>query len=201
MVVGTACSGTDSPIMSLRLLVGAGNIQHVFSCDRSEISKVFVFANVPPLHWYASTEDLVQSTATCATCGPGCAAMQTELDIFVCGRPCELHSNMNPARWTNNPDQLWTKSATKPFLDVSKFIRCKRPKVVILENVKSLSHGSDKIPAPIEFVMHGTLKVKHEGKARKVEVGLALIPGYAIHDAIFNAMDCGLPSQARTAFH
>ena len=107
---------------------------------------------------------------------------------------------MNPARWTNSPEKLWTKPATKPFLDVSKFIRCKRPKVVILENVKSLSHGSDKIPAPIEFVMNGTLKVKCEGKARKVEVGLALIPGYKIHDAIFNAMDCGLPHKRERQF-
>ena len=117
--LGTDCSGAEAPVWALRGLGVA--FEHVFSCDSEPVVREFVRANSPPLHTLFS--DMLRRPI----------ADIPDVDIYVCGFPCTPYSLLR-----GHDAKLFQEKATKPYFEILKVLRQKKPALAILENVIGL---------------------------------------------------------------
>ena len=123
--MGTDCSGIEAPLYALDHL--RIPYEHVFSCDVDPHVRTSINANHRPQHMY--TDVLARDHKQLA-----------DIDVYICGFPCQSFSDIN-----RNGAQGFYQENRKGIL----FFHCyevichKRPKVFVLENVKSLlSHDN-----------------------------------------------------------
>ena len=130
----------------------------------------------------------------CARHGGHCAVPDGEVDIFVGGFPCTPYSFANPKRFKRN---CFTEPAAKPFFEMRKFIAERRPRFILLENVRGLLAPNPETDfAPIEFILRGrnpdTAEDCYEGTAPGAPWGLELIPGYGLRWDVLYSCDWGI---------
>jgi DNA (cytosine-5)-methyltransferase 1 len=125
--VGTDCSGIEAPIQALDKLSNKYNItySHEFSSENNKYAVECIHGNYTPKILYGDMVDRDIKTLP-------------EIDIYVSGFPCQPFSRANKFKTSVDP----RLNLFKNCLDV--IFHC-RPKVFILENVKtlvSLDNGS-----------------------------------------------------------
>lgn len=152
--VGTDCSGLDSPIVALNLL--GINVVHKWSCDNDpDIKKQILHTFNPEIYFHDMFDRDITSLP--------------DIDLYVCGMPCQSFSIANPQRQGFN-----IKHGTL-FFEAFKVIEHKRPKYFVLENVKGLiSHNNGETYAVVREY-------------------LSSLEDYTIHYKILNTMDYGVP--------
>jgi len=175
--IGTDCSGAEAPIVALgeiaeeikQKLGKEFSVDHIFSCDILETSRIFITRNFSPTALFG---DLVSRR----TIGPcllrRCPrVVPKDLDVYVAGFPCKDFSTLNHER----PCLDGPHSGV--FYGVVRYIAEHEPRVFVLENVKGLLMKKHGQPAPI----WGVLKQ------------LRAIPHYKVHFWQANTEDFYLP--------
>ena len=120
MLVGTDCSGIETPLIALRNL----NIpfQHVFSCDNDPNVKNVLLANFKPQVFF---DDITQRKLHAHKC------LENPLDLYVAGFPCQPFSTAGTHGGTSDPRGLI-------IVHIIRFITKNTPRTFLLENVKGL---------------------------------------------------------------
>lgn len=114
--VGTDCSGLEAPLIALDQL--GVKYEHIFSSEVNASARRVITKLFRPNIMYSDMTTRDNSIAP-------------EVDLYVCGFPCQTFS------------LLGKKGGMKRspiFYYVRDYIREKRPKVFVLENVKNLLH-------------------------------------------------------------
>lgn len=122
--IGTDCSGIEAPIEALRQLKVP--FQHVFSSEIDQYARQSLLANSEPEILY---EDLTKRDH----------ARVPDIDIYVCGFPCQPFSLMGKKKGSNDP-------RSNIMLHCIEVIKQKAPKVFILENVKNFRFMESSAP-------------------------------------------------------
>jgi len=162
IVVNTDCSGMEAPIQALRALDVP--VKHRFSCDVCPAVRKTIAANFPPEEMY--TDITVRDNKKAAGC-----------DIYVAGFPCQPFSSAGLQKG-------FTDRRGKIFFNVLDYIKSKRPRTFILENVS------------------GLVKLK-QGKYFKsilAELNALRNPGYNISHQIVDTKDHGVPHSRRRIY-
>lgn len=131
--VGTDCSGIEAPLFALDFL--RIPYTHVFSCDVDPHVRASIQANHQPQQIY---QDVLARNHTTLP----------DIDVYVCGFPCQSFSDIN-----SNGAQGFHQENRKGllFFHCYEVIRHKKPKIFVLENVKTLlSHDNGKTFAVIK---------------------------------------------------
>lgn len=114
--IGTDCSGIEAPIEAL-FQMGI-KYSHEFSCEINPHARASAKANHPSKIVYTDIFSRDHS-------------LLPNIDIYVCGFPCQSFSTLGPMNGTN------TKSGTIIY-ECLNVIRIKKPEIFILENVKGI---------------------------------------------------------------
>jgi len=117
--VGTDCSGMEAPIQALQNL--KVKVDHKFSCDIDGNARKTIAANFPHGMMY---EDLTKRDNKEAP----------KVDVYVAGFPCQPFSSAGKMQGFRDKS-----GRGKIFYDVLDYIRQKRPRVFILENVSRMA--------------------------------------------------------------
>ncbi len=117
--VGTDCSGIEAPICALNNLGVKYN--HIFSCEIDKYARQSIRANYSPNKIY---KDIKEEKEKC------------ELDIYVCGFPCQPFSLSGNRKGSSDP-----RGTIFDFC--VKSINLTNTKVFILENVRGLISVED----------------------------------------------------------
>ena len=120
MLVGTDCSGIETPLIALRNLNVP--LQHVFSCDNDPNVKKVILANFKPGVFF---DDLTQRKLHNHKC------LEKPLDLYVAGFPCQPFSAAGIHGGTSDPRGLI-------IVHIIRFIQKHTPRTFLLENVKGL---------------------------------------------------------------
>ena len=114
--VGTDCSGAEAPIWALRAM----GIKHVhkFSCDWEKPVRDFIAAVSPPegpifQNMLRRKRDDIPN-----------------VDLYICGFPCTPFSSLR-----RHKTRLLKEVAFKPFLELLKVLKERKPALAVLENV------------------------------------------------------------------
>jgi DNA (cytosine-5)-methyltransferase 1 len=151
--VGTDCSGIEAPIQALRNLKIP--FQHVFACEKDKFARESILANYKPDILY---EDITSRNH----------AELPDIDLYVCGFPCQSFSLAGKQQGMNDPRGLIMNHC----IDVIKY---KQPTFFILENVKNFKHIDN--GTPFNYLM------------KKLED----LKTYNIYHDIYNTKDYGIP--------
>jgi DNA (cytosine-5)-methyltransferase 1 len=151
--VGTDCSGIEAPIQALRNLKIP--FQHVFACEKDKFARESILANYKPDILY---EDITSRNH----------AELPDIDLYVCGFPCQSFSLAGKQQGMNDPRGLIMNHC----IDVIKY---KQPTFFILENVKNFKHIDT--GTPFNYLM------------KKLED----LKTYNIYHDIYNTKDYGIP--------
>eukprot|EP00959_Pyramimonas_sp_CCMP1952_P447380 9367480-Pyramimonas_sp.AAC.1 len=128
-----------------------------------------------PAHFYKNVSILLSNKADCVRCGKTtmCQAFRTEeIDMLVMGFPCTPFSALNFERFGDDYNPFMHRDAG-PLFDLIQFLKKpkaflpKKPKFVILENVKGLTQPLKAGPAvdagfntPLDYILKGTSCIK-----------------------------------------
>mmetsp|Transcript_68871 Transcript_68871/g.121718 ORF Transcript_68871/g.121718 Transcript_68871/m.121718 type:complete len:349 (+) Transcript_68871:44-1090(+) len=162
-VLATGCSCTGAPSFALRKIIGAGNFQEILGSEMHGATRDFYMQNHKPATCYADIEH--------ARTGGKCYVKQMHAeppadreDLYVAGFVCKNFSQENGHRYKINTiqelfdvdDASSSRSANsaKTFLEVSRHIRNRRPKWVILENVFGCLKKMKNCPEDAEYKVH-----------------------------------------------
>jgi|UniRef100_A0A6C0BJP0 DNA (cytosine-5)-methyltransferase 1 len=117
LIVGTDCSGTEAPIQALEML--GVKYDHAFSSDNDPDVIENIRHNFHPRMIY---RDILKRNHS----------RLPKLDLYVCGFPCQTFSTLGK--------QMGFEDETKGtiFFECWETIKCTKPTVFILENVKGL---------------------------------------------------------------
>jgi len=115
--VGTDCSGIEAVLYALKKL----NIdyEHVFSCDNDVSVKKSILTNFKPKMFY---DDIFNRDIQ----------KMEYVDLYVCGFPCQPFSSAGKRLGFED------KIKGTVFFECYNYIKTKKPKLFILENVKGL---------------------------------------------------------------
>ncbi len=117
--VGTDCSGMEAPIQALRNL--GVSFTHVFSSDTDEKVRRTIRANYPPEILY---RDITKRDVS----------KVPSVDLYLAGFPCQPFSYAGKKQGFQDSQNRGTV-----FFKILEYIRKKRPKVFVLENVKGIT--------------------------------------------------------------
>ena len=180
LTIGTDFSGIGSPEEALRM----AKIKHrsVFACEKDPFARTTFEANNKTEHFYKDITDRDQ-------------AETPEVDLYVAGFPCQAFSLAGK--------QLGFEDVRGTlFFNSADYIRIKRPKVFILENVKGLlSH--DKVDKKSKYGR--TFNTIINLLARTVN-GQEQLPfyqdnlGYNVYHAVLNTKEHGIPQNRERIF-
>ncbi|CAE7281350.1 Hmox2 [Symbiodinium sp. KB8] len=149
----TGCSGAEAPHFAMRQLVGHEGFEQLFGSEINENPRRFILRNCNTKHLFEDVCYVMQGSGACARHGGRCSVPGGEVDIFVGGFPCTPYSFCNPKRFKRN---CFTEPAAVPFFEMRKFIAERRPRLVILENVKGLlAPNPETEHPPIDFILRG----------------------------------------------
>jgi len=191
----TGCSGAEAPHFALSKLVGEAGFEQLWGSEINENPRRFILRNCNLQHLFEDICYIMPGAGRCARHAGTCAVPQGDVDIFVGGFPCTPYSFCNPKRFKRN---CFTEPAAKPFFEMRKFIAARRPRFIILENVRGLLAPNPETDcAPIEFILRGRNPDKkeecYEGTEPGADWGLEFIPGYGLKWDLFYSCDWGLP--------
>ncbi len=122
ITVGSVCTGLGTDMMAIENIVPHGyKVRHVFACDTSNASKVWVKENFKVQTWFSdiSSKDFAWGAK--------------RVDVFLAGFPCQPFSAMGKGEGLR--DRLGRSGVIAHIL---KYLRRHRPKVFLLENVPGL---------------------------------------------------------------
>ena len=151
--IGTDCSGIEAPIQALMQL--GIPFEHKWACEKDKFARQSIEANYKPEKMYLDITTRDHSTLP-------------DIDMYVCGFPCQPFSLMGSQRGTNDP----RGNIMNHCIEV---INTKLPKFFILENVKNFKTIQD--GKPFNYLL----------------TQLETIGKYSIHYDIFNTKDYGNP--------
>lgn len=184
--VMTLCSGTDSIVRSLELIVGKDKVEHLVACDNMPAAQTFIQQNFHPKHLYGDISCTIAKSAFCFVCNSGsCTGIhdmkddETDAHVGAAGFPCPPYSLMRNGRFKAGDDPF-AHSAARPFFAIRDYLETavKPPRVFILENVAGvLSSRKNMHDAPLDFMMYGSIRV---GNAKKKRVGLKFLTQYHV---------------------
>lgn len=118
--VGTDCSGIEAPLHALSQL--GIEYEHVFSSEICKRARKYIVANHAPQILYG---DITQRDV----------ASVPPVDLYICGVACQPFSKMNAAKYDDDPRRsLWHY--------VLEYVRTKRPKAFVFENVRTFYFSS-----------------------------------------------------------
>ncbi len=157
--IGTDCSGIESPIQALKKIKNI-EIDHIFSSEIDKNARLSIEANYKPKYLY---EDMTKKR------------ILEELDIYVCGFPCQPFSYCGSRNGTADKRCLFDYC-------VLTIKQCK-PKIFILENVKG-----------IQTVNNGLYFKKIQNVLNKLD------PKYSIYINVYNTKDYGIPQNRERIF-
>ena len=159
--VATMCSGTEAPLVAMRMLSaaldGADFFEHVFSCEIEPFKQAFIQRNFQPALLFRDITELGNDEAV--TAHGGLAAVPGA-DIVVAGTVCKDFSTKNKFR--KEMDDLGESGQT--FYGLKRYVARHFPSVVIVENVRT---------APWEMMAETFLNLRsdaHPGKRYRVTV-------------------------------
>lgn len=180
LTIGTDFSGIGSPEEALRM----ARIKHhsVFACEKDPFARTTFEANNETEHFYQDITERNQEETP-------------EVDLYVAGFPCQAFSLAGK--------QLGFEDVRGTlFFNSADYIRIKRPKVFILENVKGLlSH--DKVDKKSKYGR--TFNTIINLLARTVN-GQEQLPfyqdnlGYNVYHAVLNTKEHGIPQNRERIF-
>jgi len=151
--IGTDCSGIEAPIEALRQL--KIEHEHIFTCEKDKYALQSIKANYTPKKIYT---DITKRKH----------ALLPDIDIYVCGFPCQPFSLMGNKKGTTDP-------RSNIMYQCIKVITKKRPKVFILENVKNFKYIEE--GKPFKYLME---RLNNIGE-------------YNVYNNILNTKDYGIP--------
>ena len=161
LTLGSDCCGIEAIIFALKKL--KINFEHKFSCDADANVKKSVLANFNPEIFYDNIF------------GRNIEKMPS-VDLYVCGFPCQ------PFSIAGNQLGLKDERNGNIFYECFKYIKMKKPKVFILENVKGLlTNDNGRTITTIKRKLE-TLKI------------------YNVDYLLLNTMDYGLPQNRERIF-
>lgn len=180
LLIGTDFSGIGSPEEALRMALI--KYHSVFACEKDPFARTTFEANNETKHFYhdITTRDQAETP---------------EVDLYVAGFPCQAFSLAGK--------QLGFEDVRGTlFFNSADYIRIKRPKVFILENVKGLlSH--DKVDKKSKYGR--TFNTIINLLARTVN-GQEQLPfyqdnlGYNVYHAVLNTKEHGIPQNRERIF-
>ena len=159
ITIGTDCSGIEAPIEALKQL----NIpfQHKWSCEIDKFARQSILANYEPEILY---EDITKRDHS----------ELPDVDIYVCGFPCQSFSLMGKKLGTKDP-------RSNIMLHCIEVIKKKRPRVFILENVKNFKFIEK--GQPYSYLLNELSSIIDDDK----EIV------YNVYPDIYNTKDYGIP--------
>ena len=153
LTIGTDCSGIEAPIEALKQL--KIEFEHEWSCEIDKFARKSILANYHPKILY---EDITTRDHS----------KLPDIDIYVCGFPCQSFSLMGKKLGTKDP-------RSNIMLHCISVIKNKQPNIFILENVKNF-------------------KFIEKGKPFNYLIKeLSDINEYNIYYDIYNTKDYGIP--------
>lgn len=147
MRVATMCSGSESPILALKLvqqcLKQAGKavfeLEHVFSAENEPFKQAYIQRNFsPPLLFRDILEMVIledKKTMTGSTAYGAPHDVPRDIDILAVGSSCVDFSPLNTNQQKDLPDRKGKSRET--FDAVCRYVEWAKPRIVIFENVKS----------------------------------------------------------------
>jgi DNA (cytosine-5)-methyltransferase 1 len=155
LVVGTDCSGLEAPIQALDNI---GIVyQHAFSSDTDADCRKTISTNFKPVHIYNDVRTRDNNSAP-------------DVDVYVAGFPCQPFSTAGKGEGFED-----TQGRGFIFWNILDYIKKKKPRVFILENVRGLIEMQNgKLYETIMRLLNG-LKI------------------YNVYDDVLNTIDHGIP--------
>lgn len=164
--IGTDCSGIEAPIQALQQL--GLPFEHSFSCEIDKYALQSIKANYHPKKIY---HDITKRKH----------ALLPDIDIYVCGFPCQPFSLMGNKMGTQD-------SRSNIMYQCIKVIQKKLPKVFILENVKNFKFIQN--GQPFNYLIHQLTNIKNKHKEL----------AYNVYYDILNTKDYGIPQNRERIF-
>ena len=159
ITIGTDCSGIEAPIEALKQL--GVPFQHKWACEIDKFARQSILANYEPEILY---EDITERDHT----------KLPDVDIYVCGFPCQSFSLMGKKKGTKDP-------RSNIMLHCIKVIQAKLPSIFILENVKNFKFIEK--GKPFNYLLNELNKIVDD-------TGDSV---YNIYYDIYNTKDYGIP--------
>ncbi|VDC03470.1 unnamed protein product [Peniophora sp. CBMAI 1063] len=136
--VATMCSGTESPLLALRMITRAMkeawglklDIDHVFSCEIEPFKQAYIERNFHPRLLFRDVCELSETHAH--TAYGSLVAVPGNVDMLVAGTSCVDFSPLNNKKKTIKDDG----ESGRTFRGMLEWARKHRPPIIILENVK-----------------------------------------------------------------
>ena len=164
--IGTDCSGIEAPIQALQQL--GIPFEHSFSCEKDKYALQSIKANYHPKKIY---HDITKRKH----------ALLPDIDIYVCGFPCQPFSLMGNKMGTED-------SRSNIMFQCIKVIQKKLPKVFILENVKNFKFIQN--GQPFNYLINQLTHIKNKNKEF----------AYNVYHDVLNTKDYGIPQNRERIF-
>ncbi|KAJ4475050.1 hypothetical protein J3R30DRAFT_3777458 [Lentinula aciculospora] len=137
--VATMCSGTESPLLALDMIVESVSaqygvkldVEHVFSCEIEPFKQAYIERNFHPPLLFRDVCELGNDQAH--TAYGALATVPGNVDLLVAGTSCVDYSNLN----NEKQDIDANGESGRTFRGMMGWVTKHRPPVVILENVCS----------------------------------------------------------------
>jgi len=161
--LGTLCSGTDSPTIALKHLVGAVDalvpgateqkfrLEHVFSCEFDEAKQGFLLKNFSNMGYLFSDCTHMGRRRAWDVKSGSVQNIPGDLDLLVAGFSCKDLSFMNSYRKTL--EEMGTSGRT--LRGCFDYVERYRPRVVLLENVYAIDRADQHGLKQVNIVMEG----------------------------------------------
>ena len=166
ITIGTDCSGIEAPIEALKQMKIP--YKHLWSCEKDKYAIQSLLANNHPEKLYYDITKRQHGRLP-------------DVDIYVCGFPCQPFSLMGHKQGTND-------DRGNIMLECIKVIQKKRPKVFILENVKNFKYIEES--KPYNYLINTLKSIKTINKDNE----------YNIYDEILNTKDYGIPQNRERVY-
>lgn len=159
ITIGTDCSGIEAPIEALKQL--GIPFQHKWACEIDKFARQSILANYQPEILY---EDITKRDHS----------QLPDVDIYVCGFPCQSFSLMGKKRGTQDP-------RSNIMLHCIEVIKKKLPPIFILENVKNFKFIEN--GKPYNYLINELAGIVDEEDEQV----------YNLYPDIYNTKDYGIP--------
>ena len=157
--IGTDCSGIEAPIEALKQL--GIPFEHKWACEKDKYALESIKANYNPIKIYT---DITKRKH----------ALLPDIDMYVCGFPCQPFSLMGKKLGTQDP-------RGNIMMHCIYVIKKKQPSVFILENVKNFKFIEK--GKPFNFLIDELASIVNEEDEQL----------YNIYCDIYNTKDYGIP--------
>ncbi|GAA5877400.1 hypothetical protein JCM1840_006088 [Sporobolomyces johnsonii] len=135
--IATMCSGTESPILALRLMFRAleqqtgakAKVQHIFSAEIEPFKQAYIERNFSPPLLFRDVTELANDQAR--TAYGAMADVPGDVDMLIAGTSCVDYSSLNTKQKGINDNG----ESGRTFNGMLNWVQKHQPGIVILENV------------------------------------------------------------------